>query len=75
MPRCVNNVNFVAAPLDSAMFGFDSDASFTFDGAGIHDTLFNDLVVPKKTRSFKDAVYQGGLAVVDMGDNGDVSDF
>jgi len=52
----------------------DSDALLALQVAGIHDPLDDDLVGPERTRLTQHRVDQGGLAVVDMGDDGDVPD-
>ncbi|MPN18723.1 hypothetical protein SDC9_166086 [bioreactor metagenome] len=49
MSGSINNVYFVAAPFDCAMLGLYGYATLTLKRSGIHDTLFDDLVVPEKS--------------------------
>ncbi len=57
----------------AAVFGQDGDAALPLDVAGIHHPLGHLLIVPESPALLEHLVHQGGLAVVDMRDDGNVS--
>ncbi len=74
MARRVDDVHPVVAVLDGRDFGGDGDAPLFFLVAAVHDQLLAHLrlVVAEGLRLLHQAVDQRRLAVVDVGDNGDV---
>jgi hypothetical protein len=72
--RCVDDVDAHAAVIDGAVLGEDGDAALFLDRVGIHDPLAHFLVGGEGAGLLQQAVHQRGLAVVDVGDDGDVSD-
>jgi hypothetical protein len=52
--------------------GFDRDATFAFEVHGIQD-LGHHFALGEGTGMFQKAIGEGGLAVVDVGDDGEVS--
>jgi hypothetical protein len=42
---------------------------------GIHEAFGNMLIFPKQSTLFEHLVYQRGFSMINMGDNGDISDF
>jgi hypothetical protein len=54
----------------SGVFGINSDAALALERVGVHrDALFGGACLAQQS------IGQGGLAVVDVRDNSDVSDF
>ncbi len=74
MARSVDDIEPDPLEFDGGLLRQDSDALLALQVAGIHDPLDDDLVGPERTRLTQHRVDQGGLAVVDMGDDGDVPD-
>src|SRR5690606_3271595 len=62
--------------LHRRVLGEDRDALLTFQVAGVHHALVDlvELVGGEGTGLLEHAVDDGGLAVVDVGDDGDVAD-
>ena len=52
--------------------GFDGDATFAFEVHGIQD-LSHHFALGEGSGMFQKAISEGGLAVVDVGDDGEVS--
>ncbi len=59
---------------DGGVLGKDGNAAFAFEVVGIHDTFFDVLVVAEGVRLAQETVHEGGLAVVHVGDDGDISE-
>ena len=53
--------------------GEDGDAALALEVVGIHRALGHPLVVAERAGLLQQPVDQGGLAMVDMGDDGDVA--
>ncbi len=58
---------------DGGVLGQDGDAAFPLQVVGVHDPLGHLLVGAEDVGLPQQAVHQGRLAVVDVGDNGDVA--
>jgi hypothetical protein len=52
----------------------NGNASFPFQRVGVHDTFCHFLVVPENMTLFQHGIDKSRLAMVDMGDNGNVAD-
>ncbi len=63
-----------AVVLDRGVFCEDGDAALAFEVVGVHDAFGYGLVRAKCAGLAKHGVDEGGLAVVDVGDDGDVAD-
>ncbi len=70
----VDDVDEVAAPLHRAVLGPDGDAALALQVVAVHDPLFDALVLAEDPGGPEDGVDQRGLAVIDVGDDGDVAD-
>ena len=70
----VDDVDARAAVLDRAVLGEDGDAALALDVVAVHDPLADVLVRGERAGLLQQAVDQRGLAVVDVGDDGDVAD-
>lgn len=75
MPWGVDDVDFVATPVHGAVFGEDGDTSFSFEFVVVHEEVANLLVVAEGFGGFEHFVDKSCLAVVDVRDNCDVTDF
>jgi hypothetical protein len=60
--------------MNGSVFGQDGNAPLPLDVARVHDAVLNLLVAVKYPALLKHLVYQGGFAMVYMGDDGNVSD-
>ena len=63
-----------ASRCDGGVLGEDGDAALAFEVVGIHDALDDLLVLAEGVRLAQQAVHEGGLAVVNVGDDGDVTE-
>jgi hypothetical protein len=78
VPGRIDDVDFYHSPVlvrdvDGGVLGQDSDAAFAFQVVGIHDALGHLLVLTEGVCLAQHEIDQGGLAVVDVGDDSDVS--
>ena len=69
----VDDVDLDAVVMDGGILGQDGDAALTLDIVGVHDAVHQFLVLAEHAGLAQQLVHQGGLAVVDVGDNGNVS--
>ncbi len=67
MAWSVYDINFVAVPLDGAVFGLNCYASLSFEDTRIHYALFNDLIIPEESGCLKYTVDEGSLPMIYMG--------
>jgi len=70
----VDDVDLDAAPAKARILGQDGDAALAFEVARVHDPLGDLLVVAESAALPQHEVHERGLAVVDVGDDGDVTD-
>jgi hypothetical protein len=70
----IDDVDVRSAVLDRAVLGEDRDPSLALEVVAVHDALGHVLVRGERARLAQELVDQGGLAVVDMGDDGDVAE-
>ena len=71
--RRVHDVDVDAPVADGRVLGHDGDALLALQVHGVHDPLGHGLVLAEEPRLPEHGVDQGGLAVVDVGDDGNVS--
>ena len=69
----VKDVDFDAVVVDSGILTGNGNASLTFDGAGVHDSVGNRLVLAEHAALTKQAVNQSCFAVVNVSNDGNVS--
>ena len=69
----IDDVDFYSFVVDSSVLGQNSNSALTLNVIGVHDTFLNFLVFTEYTALLQKLVYQGGFAVIDMGDNGYVA--
>ena len=70
----VDDVDLDAVVADAGGLGEDGDAALALQVVGVHDALDDFLVVAEDAALAEHGVHQRGLAVVDVGDDGDVAD-
>ena len=70
----VDDVDLGALVLDGDVLGEDRDAAFPFLVVAVHDQFAGVLVIAEELSGEEHFVHQGGLPVVDVGDDGDVAD-
>jgi hypothetical protein len=70
----VNDVDVVFVPLEGSVLGPDGDPLLFLEIHRVHDPLFQLLVGLESAGLPEQLVDQGGFAVVDVGDDGDVAD-
>ena len=69
----VDDVDAHVLPGDGGGLGHDGDAALFFEIVRIHHALGDALVFAKGARLLEQAVDERGLAMVDVGDDGDVA--
>ena len=74
VPRRVDDVDEVVLPLHGAVLGADGDAALALEVVAVHHALVDVGVLAEHVGGAEDAVDQGGLAVIDVGDDGEVTD-
>ena len=75
MARGIHDVDLGVAVLDGGVLGQNGDTALTLQVVGVHDALHRLLVLAVHAALLEHLVHQRGLAVVDVGDNGHVSQF
>src|SRR5690554_1511751 len=71
--RGVDDVDTVAFPVDSRAFGHDGNATLFLKIVGVHRALSQLTVAGHGSALLEKLVDKGGLAVVDVRDDGDIS--
>ena len=59
--------------MDGGVLGQNGDAALAFEVVGVHDAFGDVLVGAEDAGLVEHGVDQRGLAVVDVGDNGDIA--
>ncbi len=73
MARRVDDIDAGALPQDRGDLGEDGDAALALEVVRIHRPLGHALVVAEGAGLLQEPVDQGRLAMVDMGDDGDIA--
>ena len=73
VPRRVDEVQHVVAPLDPDVLGLDRDAPLALEVHGV-EVLLAHLSRIDRTGQLQDAIRERGLSVVDVGDDAEVPD-
>jgi hypothetical protein len=74
VPRGVDDIDLHALPLDRDVLGEDGDAALPLEVVGVEDPLAGELARAELAALPQQAVDERRLAVVDVGDDGDVAD-
>ena len=72
--RRVDDVDQVLLPLHRAVLGADGDAALALEVVAVHHTLVDVGALAEHVGGAEDAVDQRRLAVIDVGDDGQVAD-
>ena len=72
--RGIDHIDLVSTVHHRSVLGKDGDAALTFQVVTVHDQLPCLLVFTKNLCGVQDLVHQGCFSVVNVGDNGYVSD-
>ena len=67
--RGVHHVDLHVLVTDGGVLGQDGDAAFPLQIAGVHDPVHHFLVFPVNAALLEHLVHQGGLAMVNVGDD------
>src|SRR5690606_31645435 len=65
----VDDVDVVVFPLQRGVLGQDGDAAFFFLVVAVHHALVLELLAVQRAGQTQQLIHQGGLAVVDVGNN------
>ena len=69
----VDDVDVVILVLERGVLGLDGDALFALEVHRVHDALDDGLVGAERARLAEELIDERGLAVVNVGDDGDVA--
>ena len=69
----IDDIDLDAVIMHGGIFGENRDAALSFDGIGVHDTLLRRLIFPIYAALLQHFIHKRRFAVVDMCDDGDVS--
>jgi hypothetical protein len=69
----VDDVDLGATPMNRSVLRENGDSPLALERVRIHHALLNDLIVAERTGLAEHLVHQRRLAVVDVRDNGDVT--
>ena len=73
MSRCINDIDLGVAVAYRGVLCQNGDTTLTLQIVGVHDTVCHSLIFPEYAALLQHLVNQRGLAVVNVGDNGDIS--
>ncbi len=69
----VNDVDPEATPLDGGVFGENGDTALALEVVCVHDAFDLTEALAERARLLQQPIDEGGLAMVDMRDDGDVA--
>ena len=75
MARGVDDVDAVAVPGDRGVLGQDGDAALLLLVVGVHHALGQHGAFGERAGLLEQAIDERGLAVIDVGDDGDIAQF
>ncbi len=75
MTRCVDDIDPGAVPVDRGAFGQNGDAALALQITAIERLFLHLLVFPENTGLAQHAIDQGGFSMINMGHNGDITQF
>ena len=71
----IDDVDFRVVIVHGGVLGQDGNAALALQIVGVHHAVCNLLVLAENAALLEHFVYQGGLAVVNVGNNGNISQF
>ena len=72
--RGIHNIDLIVLVMDGGILCQNGDAPLPLQVAGVHHPLHRGLIFPVDAALLQHFVHQGGLAVVDVGNDRNVSD-
>jgi len=75
MPRGIDDVHAVSLVHHARVLGEDGNAAFAFEVVGVHHSVHDFFTFMEGSALFEELVHQGRFTVVNVGDDGNVSDF
>ena len=69
----VDNIDAVILPTQGGVLGGNGDPAFLFQVVGVHDAGAHLLVRREGAGLLQELIHQSGLAMIDVGDNGDIT--
>ncbi len=75
MAGCIDHVDLDPLVAHAHVLAQDGDAALALQIVVVQDKLTTGLVVAEELALVQDAVHQCGLAVIDVGDDGDIAQF
>ena len=69
----VHDVDLGGVVMHGGVFGQNSNAALAFQVVIVHHALFHNLVIPVYAALFEQLVHQGGFAMVNMSNDGNVA--
>lgn len=72
MSRSVDDVDLLSFVVDGGVLRVDGDPSLLFLVVRVHDAGSELLVLGKSSGLLEQCVYESGLPMIDMGDDGDI---
>jgi len=73
--RGIDDINTVVLPLDGSILGKDGNAALTLEIVGIHNAIGVAATLVQRAGLFQQFIHQGGLAMIDVGDDGNIAQF
>jgi len=73
VPGRVDHIDLHVLVGDRGVLGEDRDAALALEVVGVEDQFAGGVRIPEDVGLLEEAVDEGGLAVVDVGDDGDVA--
>jgi len=71
--RGIHDIDAIAAIFNRRVFGQYRDATLSFELIAVHDPIDFGIRQPKGARLLQQTIDQGGLAVIDVGNNCDIA--
>ena len=71
----IDNVNADIVIFEGGVFGFDGDTPFPLEVHGVHHALGDNLVGSESTCLAEELIHESGLAVIDVGNDCNISEF
>ena len=73
MAWSVDDIDFYTLVMNCGVFGENRNAALTLNIVGVHDTFLDFLILTENTALFQKLVNKCCFTVIDMGDNGHVT--
>ena len=73
--RGIHDIDLGVLVLNGGVLGQNRNAALPLQVAGVHNPVHHLLVLPVHAALFEHLVHQGGFAVVNVGNNGNISQF